>query len=242
MPPASAGVAFVAGASGAIGAVLCRLLLQDGWRVVGTTRSGERAERLRSLGVIPVVLDVFDRQALVDAVRGAAPEVVVHQLTDLPKQATPEGMAAARARNARIREAGTENLVAAATAAGAKRIVAQSIAFAYLRGPQPYTEASPLDSSSYSSVVTLEGLVLGSGAVSIVLRYGRLYGPNTWATSPPANGPVHVHAAADAARKAMTLGSHGVYNVAEDDGFVSSEKAKRDLHWSPAFRLKPPEG
>lgn len=228
---------FVAGASGAVGEVLCRLLLQDGWEVVGTTRSAERAARLRALRVVPVVVDVFDRQALIEAVAAAGPEVVVHQLTDLPKRATPESMAAARPHNARIREVGTDNLVAAAVASGARRIVAQSIAFAYAPGPRPYSEEAPLDAASYASVIKLEQLVLGSGLEGVILRYGRLYGPNTWTAVPPADAPVHVEAAADAARRAMTLGRSGVYNIAEDDGAVTSAKARRALHWRPEFRL-----
>jgi nucleoside-diphosphate-sugar epimerase len=235
MPPTR--TAFVAGASGAIGEVLCKLLLRDGWRVVGTTRQPERAERLRSSGVAPVLVDVFDREALIVALRAAAPDVVAHQLTDLPKEFTPENMAAARARNARIREVGTDNLVSAAVAAGAKRIVAQSIAFAYCAGPQPYSEEAPLDASSYAAVIKLEELVLGGGLEGLVLRYGRLYGPNTWTMVPPPHGPVHVEAAADAARRAMTLGQPGVYNIAEEDGTVTSAKARRELGWHPEFRL-----
>ena len=233
------GTAFVAGASGAIGEVLCRLLILDGWQVVGTTRAPERAARLQSLGVAPVVVDVFDRQALIDAAVAAGPEVVVHQLTDLPKQATPESMAAARPRNARIREVGTDNLVAAALASGARRIVAQSIAFAYAPGPRPYSEEAPLDAATYASVITLEQRVLGSGLEGVVLRYGRFYGPNTWTAVPPANGPVHVEAAADAARRAMTRGPSGVYNIAQDDGTVTTAKARRELQWRPEFRLHP---
>jgi len=232
--------AFVAGASGAIGEVLCKLLLQDGWRVVGTTRSAEKAAWLRPLGVEPVVVDVFDRDALIRAVSAARPEVVVHQLTDLPKQYSAESMAAARARNARIREIGTANLVAGAVAAGAKRLVAQSIAFAYAPGPQPYSEDAPLDAASAPAVIKLEQLVLASGLEGIVLRYGRLYGPNTWTAVPPAQAPVHVDAAADAARRAMTRGSPGVYNVAEEDGTVTSTKARRELGWNPGFRLPNP--
>lgn len=230
--------AFVAGASGAIGEVLCKLLLQDGWRVVGTTRSPERAARLRSLGVEPVVVDVFDRTALIDAVGAARPEVVVHQLTALPKQANPASMAAARAGNARVREVGTANLVAAAVSSGARRLVAQSIAFAYLPGPMPYPEDAPLDTCAWAAVVKLEQLVSNSGLEGVVLRYGRLYGPNTWTAVPPAQGPVHVEAAADAARRALTLGNPGVYNISEDDGTVTIAKARRDLRWQPEFRLQ----
>jgi len=228
--------AFVAGAGGVIGEILCQLLLEDGWHVVGTTRSHEKAARLKNLGVHPEIVDVFDRQALIRAVCDANPEVVVHQLTDLPSKFTPENMAAARIRNARIREIGTKNLVDAANASDATRIVAQSIAFAYASGPLPYTEDAPLDAAEYPSILKLEQLVLGCGLGGIILRYGRLYGPNTWTTVPPEQAPVHVDAAADAARLSMTLGPSGVYNIAEDDGTVTITKAKRELNWNPDFR------
>lgn len=240
MPSSSSRRVFVAGAGGAIGQVLCPLLIQDGWNVTGTTRSPERADRLRALGVTPVVVDVFDRQALIDAVSKAQPQVVMHQLTDLPKEATPENMAAARVRNAHLREVGTDNLVAAALSAGATRMIVQSIAFAYAAGPQPCTEESPLDASSHSSLIKMEQLVLGSGLEAVVLRYGRLYGPNTWTLTPPRPGPLHVDAAADAARRAMTLGQ-GIYNIAEDDGTVTSEKAHRELQWRAEFRRQAEE-
>ena len=227
----------MAGATGAIGRVLCRLLLEDGWRVVGTSRSTERSEDLRSLGVEPAIVDVFDREALIGAVARARPEVVVHQLTDLPKALSPSSMAAARAGNARIREIGTENLVAAATLAGARRLVAQSIAFAYAHGPQPYPEEADLDITTWPSVATLEALVLGGPLEGIVLRYGRLYGPGTWFDAPSGKAPLHVDAAADAARRAVVLGRHGIYNIAEDDGTVTSAKARADLGWDPDFRV-----
>lgn len=228
--------AFVAGASGAIGQVLCRLLLRDGWVVHGTTRSPDNAALLQAMGVVPVVVDVFDREALIRSVRSARPDVVVHQLTDLPKQFSPEGLAAARAANARIRETGTANLVAAAVASGARRIVAQSIGFAYAPGREPYAEDALLDASLHPAVIRLEELVLGSGLEGLVLRYGRLHGPNTWASEPPDQSPVHVDAAADAARKAMTVGQPGVYNIVEDGSAATNAKAKRELGWDPVFR------
>lgn len=234
VPPKSV---FVAGAGGAVGRVLCPLLVEDGWRVVGTTRSPDRAAELRVLGVEPAIVDVFDRDALIRAVGNAAPEVVVHQLTDLPREFNPESMAAARVRNARIREVGTANLVAAATLAGAKRLAAQSIAFAYAPGPRPYLEDAPLDTVTASAVATLEALVLGGPFEGVVLRYGRFYGPGTWRDTPSGEAPVHIEAAADAARRALTQARPGVYNVAEDDGTVSSSKAHRELGWSPSFRV-----
>lgn len=205
--------------------------------MTGTTRSRDKAERLRKLGVHPEVVDVFDREKLVRVTCAAEPDVVVHQLTDLPKEFTPESMAAARERNARIREIGTGHLVDAVLASGAARIVAQSIAFAYAPGPVPYSEEAPLDAGTFSSVIKLEQLVSGSGLEYIVLRYGRLYGPNTWTMVPPEQTPVHVDAAADAARLSMSRGRSGVYNIAEDDGMVSTAKARRELGWSPEFRF-----
>jgi nucleoside-diphosphate-sugar epimerase len=232
--------AFVAGASGAIGRVLCKLLIEDGWRVVGTTRSPARAAELGSLEVEPTIVDVFDRDALIQAVCAAQPEVVVHQLTDLPKAFSSANMAAARPRNARIREIGTDNLVAAATRAKARRLVAQSIAFAYAPGSRPYSEESALDTAAAPAVAKLEELILGCPLEGIVLRYGRLYGPHTWSDVPSGEAPVHVDAAADAARRAMTRGRPGVYNVAEEDGAVVSTKAQRELGWDARFRAQAP--
>lgn len=236
---------FLAGASGAIGRPLCRLLVKDGWRVVGTTRSREKVSALRDLGIEPVVVDVFDAESLRRVVAEAQPSVVIHQLTDLPPGLDPSRMADARARNARIREVGTANLVTAAVACGARRLIAQSLAFAYAPGPLPYREDAPLNIAAADeaggltarAVASLERQVLGGPFLGIVLRYGRLYGPGTGVDRPPAGGPVHVDAAADAARRAVTRGSAGLYNVAEEDGAVSSVKAMRELDWSPDFRI-----
>ena len=233
---------FVAGAAGAVGRRLCPLLLEDGWRVVGTTRAAAKAEWLRSIGVEPLVVDVFDAEALRKALARSGASVVMHQLTDLPQVRDPARLAAALERNARLREIGTKNLVAAALAAGATRFVAQSIAFAYAPGPQPYDEDSPLnvaDATTARGVASLERQVLDAPFEGIVLRYGRLYGPGTWYDSPSGGAPLHVDAAADAARRALLRGEPGIYNIAETDGSVTSEKAQRILGWSPAFRIPP---
>jgi nucleoside-diphosphate-sugar epimerase len=153
-------------------------------------------------------------------------------------------MAGARVRNARIRELGTRNLVAAAVDAGARRMIAQSIAFAYAPGPMPYREGAPLnvsdpgdDGLSARAVASLEQQVLRAPLEGIVLRYGRFYGPRTGFEGPRQGAPLHVDAAADAARRAVTRGAAGIYNVAEDDGTVSSRKARDGLGWSPDFRI-----
>ncbi|MCC7410414.1 MAG: NAD(P)-dependent oxidoreductase [Gammaproteobacteria bacterium] len=234
---------FVAGASGAIGRRLCRLLVDDGWSVIGTTRSPEKAPMLRDIGVEPVIVDVFDEPLLLDIVRKAKPAIVVHQLTDLPPALDPAKLAEALVRNARLREIGTRNLVAAATAAGVTRMVAQSLAFVYAPGPLPYREEAPLNlhdpayGETARAVASLEQQVLAAPLTGIVLRYGKLYGPGTGFDRPPSDGPLHVDDAADAARRALTRGDTGIYNIAQDDGTVCIKKAADALGWIPGFRL-----
>jgi nucleoside-diphosphate-sugar epimerase len=238
---------FLAGASGAVGRRLIPLLLADGHSVTGTTRSAAKAAELEAHGVTPVVLDVFDAVALRDAVLNSRPEVVIHQLTDLPQVLDPAQMAASRQRNTRLRIEGTANLVAAARVAAARRLIAQSIAFAYADGPGPHAETDALASSEGDApsaitargVRALEDAVLGaSGIEGMVLRYGRLYGPGTWYAAATGKGPLHVDAAAYAALLAVTRGAAGIYNIAEDDGALVIEKARRELSFDPGFRLK----
>ena len=226
---------LVAGASGAVGQRLCRLLVTDGHSVSGTTRSAGKAALLEALGVMPLVVNVFDSAALSEAIMKARPEVVIHQLTDLPDGLDPAQMAAARVRNNRIRDEGTRNLIAAAAAAEAKRLIAQSIAFAYAPGPLPYNEAAPLDPAAIG-VISLETQVLNTPMTGVVLRYGKFYGPGTGFDVAPPGGPLHVDAAADATRLAVTRGA-GVYNVAEDDGTLITARAVAELGFDPAFRL-----
>jgi nucleoside-diphosphate-sugar epimerase len=151
---------FVAGASGMVGARLVPLLVGAGHDVAALTRTPAKAERLAALGAEPVVADALDREALARVVRAFAPDLVMHQLTDLPDDAARTAdMGAA---NARIRTEGTRNLLAAARAAGASRFLAQSIAWEL-----PPAGAAP--------IAQHEGMVLNFGGV--VLRYGQFYGP-----------------------------------------------------------------
>jgi nucleoside-diphosphate-sugar epimerase len=238
------GRVFVAGASGVVGRVLCRLLMRDGWAVVGGTRSHAGCDALRALGVEPAMADVFDEAALRHAVASSGARFIVHQLTDLPDRRDPARMAEALARNARIRGEGTRNLVAAAAAAGVERVVAQSIAFAYAPGPAPSTEDRPLDleaddpaGMTARAVAALERQVLDGPFVGVVLRYGRFYGPGTWFDEPPPAPSVHVDAAADAARRALAPGVRGLYNIADDHETVSTARARLELGWEPRFRV-----
>lgn len=223
---------FLAGAAGAIGRPLCRQLVAAGWPVVGTTRHKDKTAILRELGVEPVVVDVYDEERLRAAVLDARPEVVIHQLTDLALLGDPARLNEALARNTRLREIGTRHLVAAAAAAGARRMIAQSICFTYAPGPLPHREEDPLNPDA-RGVISLEEQVLNGPFVGIVLRYGKLYGPGTGADSPPPGGPLHVEEAAEAAVLAVTRGRAGVYNIAEDDGTVTIDKAAAELGWKP---------
>jgi nucleoside-diphosphate-sugar epimerase len=227
---------FLAGASGAIGRRLAPLLVADGWRVTGTTRSSEKADLIRRLGAEPVVVDVFDAEALAKAVASVRPEVVIHQLTDLPPGLDPSKMPEAVVRNTRIREEGTRNLTAACLRTGAKRLIVQSIAFAYADGPTPHAEDDPLAASA-GGVRSLESQTLAAPLEGVVLRYGRLYGPGTGFDGRHGVAPLHVDAAARAAEIAARGCEPGIYNIAENDGVVSSEKAKRLLKgWSADWR------
>ena len=121
------------------------LLLNAGHRVVVTTRSTVKADGLRAAGVTPVVVDVFDAPALSSAVLEAHPDIVVHQLTDLPPGLDPSQMTEGTQRNAHMRSQGTQNLVAAALGAGVRRLVTQSIAWMYAPGKEPHSEDDSLD-------------------------------------------------------------------------------------------------
>jgi nucleoside-diphosphate-sugar epimerase len=236
---------FLAGASGAIGRRLTPLLLTAWHEVIGSTRSPDTARQLNAAGMHGVVADVFDAAALQDAVVKARPEIVIHQLTDLPRVVEDEAqLAASYPRNARIRTEGTRNLIAAAQAASARRFIVQSVAFAYAPGAEPHPETDPLNVLEGPRAVTvraaadMERQVLSSGMEAIVLRYGFFYGPGTWHADPIRKPPLHIDAAAQATLLALTRGRPGIYNIAEEDGTVSIAKARAELGFDPAFRLR----
>lgn len=232
---------FVAGASGAIGRRLVPLLLAAGHNVSAVTRDPFKALELERDGVRAYICDVFDAQNLRHAALRANPEVVVHQLTDLPQNRAESANPAALARNARIRVEGTRNLVAAAQAAGASRIVAQSLAFAYAPGPEPHRESDPLDAATRGSVISLEQQVLGAAPLrGCVLRFGFFYGPGTWYRDPPGSVPCHVDAAAWATWLAIQRSATGTFNIAEERGYADCTRAHAELGWDPAMRVALP--
>jgi nucleoside-diphosphate-sugar epimerase len=185
---------FVAGATGVLGRVLVPQLVERGHEVVGMTRSASKQDLVRRLGARPVVADALDPDAVAQAVASAAPEVVVHQLTALSGPMSmrdarhPERFEGAIMTN-RLRTEGTDHLLAAGRAVGARRFVAQSFgAFRFARTGGPVlTEADPLDPSPPAPLrPVVKGLLHLERAVTTIewgeglaLRYGGFYGPGT---------------------------------------------------------------
>jgi nucleoside-diphosphate-sugar epimerase len=191
---------FVAGASGVIGSRVVPLLIARGDVVAGMTRSSEKTSMLRELGAEPVVCDVYDADALAGAVAAFEPELVMHQLTDLPDDM--KRLPFFVKRNNRIRTDGTRNLIAAARTAGAARMLAQSIAF---KPP-----------GVGRSIAEHERMVLDFGGV--VLRYGWLYGPGTYSSDGRLVPQPRIHID-EAARRTVELldAPTGVVVVAESE-------------------------
>ncbi len=244
---------FVAGASGALGRPLVRQLLAAGYAVTGMTRRAEAAAELRRAGAEAVVCDVFDADALRQAVAAAEPEAMVHALTALPPEFKPreDDLAATN----RVRTEGTRNLLDAARGAGVRRLVAESVAFFYEpTGGWVKDESAPLLgdppgrlAAGLAAVVDLENQVLGGEPEGLVLRCGWLYGPGTYyerggsvaeltrRRRNPVVGAgtgtfsfVHVEDAAAAIVAALRRGDPGVYNVVDDEPARLSE-------WLPVY-------
>ncbi len=189
---------FLAGASGVIGIRLTPLLIDAGHEVAAMTRSPAKADALGEFGAEPVVCDVYDADALREAVLAFGPEAVMHQLTDLPDDASQ--IQEFGPRNDRIRREGTRNLLDAAAAAGANRLFAQSIAW-------------ELPGDRGAANVEFERTVVDAGGV--VIRYGQLYGPGTYYEHRPPDPPrVSVD---EAARRTLPLldSQPGIVEVAE---------------------------
>jgi nucleoside-diphosphate-sugar epimerase len=245
---------FLAGATGVIGRRLTPMLLAEGHELTCMTRSPEKAAGLRAQGADAAVADALDAEAVGDAVRAARPEAVIHQLTAIPARIDPRRMQSDFALNDRLRSEGTRILVDAAQAAGARRFVAQSVAFAYAPGAPGtvHRESDPLffDAPepfrrSVHALRDLEQAVLGCGG--LVLRYGYFYGPGSAISRagsmaadmarrrmPVVGGGrgvwsfVHVEDAARATVLALTQGAGGAYNVVDDQPAPVSE-------WLPAL-------
>jgi nucleoside-diphosphate-sugar epimerase len=240
---------FIAGASGTLGRRLVPRLVARGHHVTGTTRS--RADELRALGAEPVIVDPLDAEELRAAVVAAEPDVVVHQLTALSGLGMTRNFDKAFAVTNRLRTEGTDNLIAAAREAGARRLVWQSYAgWPYAReGSLVKTEDDPLDPEppadareSLAAIRHLEEAVMSSGLEGVVLRYGGFYGAGTSIDKGgehselvrkrrfPIGGTgegvwsfVHIDDAAAATVAAIEGRSTGIYNVVDDEPVSAAE-------------------
>ena len=247
---------LLAGATGVIGRPLLALLLEQGHEVVAGCRSPDKLDGLRAQGAEAVAFDALDPDAVREAVSGAGPQALIHQLTSIPAQINPRTMDRDFELNDRLRTEGTANLVAAAGEAGCERFIAQSIAFAYAPGPSGtiHAESDPVISPGHApkefrrsagAVADLEREVLGAGGV--VLRYGYFYGPGSAIARDgsmaaalahrrlPVVGSgsgvwsfVHVADAAAATVAALGLQGPAVLNVVDDEPARVSE-------WIPAL-------
>ena len=238
---------FVTGATGAVGQHLVPALVAAGHQVTATTTSPGKVALLREMGAEPAVLDGLDREAVIAAVRAAAPEVIIHQMTALAAMRTPRNLDKDFAVTNELRTRGTDNLLAAAAAAGTRRIIAQSFTGwpnEHSGGPVK-TEADPLDPRPVpSSVRTLaairyvEETVPRDATEGIVLRYGSFYGPGASEVMldvvrkrqlPVVGGGTgvwsftHIADAATAAVAAVTQGAPGVYNIVDSEPATVAE-------------------
>jgi nucleoside-diphosphate-sugar epimerase len=249
---------FVAGASGAVGARLVPQLIERGHEVIGTSRSPEKAERLRAAGAEPVVLDVLDRDAVREAVLQSRPNGIIHEATALAGLSDMKHFDRTFALTNRLRTEGTDALLAAAWEAGVRLFVAQSFAgWPYAREGGPVkTEEDPLDPTpvtamreTLAAIRRIEEATVDFGGAA--LRYGGLYGaPDNVQLELvrkrrfPIVGDgggiwsfVHLEDAATATILALEQGAQGVYNVVDDDPAPVRE-------WLPALAdaigAKPP--
>jgi nucleoside-diphosphate-sugar epimerase len=252
---------FVAGATGAIGRRLIPRLIEAGHEVTATTRTAERAERLRQLGATPVVVDGLDAAGLTKAVVEAAPDAVVHQLTALAGKPDLRRFDRWFAKTNELRTRGTDILLAAAAEAGVRRFVAQS----YTGWTNPRTggpvkteadgldpDPAPRQRESLAAIRHVETVVPAAPLEGVVLRYGNFYGPGASDSlvelvrkrRMPIVGDgagvwswLHLDDAAAATVAALERGAPGVYNVADDEPAPVSE-------WLPylaqAVGAKPP--
>jgi nucleoside-diphosphate-sugar epimerase len=186
---------LIAGATGVLGrATLAHLTRHE---VVGLTRSREKLETLHGLGAEPVLCDVYDYETLLRVTRRARPRIVVNFLTDLSA-----GSAEA---NNRIRREGGANLLEAAKATAAARLVVESIAF-------------ELEGDSGKAVDQLEQATLGFAGESVILRFGRLWGPGTYYRTSPRPPAVHIETAGARSARLLLHAHPGTYLVTDTNG------------------------
>ncbi len=231
---------FVTGATGALGRHLVPGLVAAGHEVTATTRTPGKVAQLREAGAEPVVLDGLDREAVIAAVRAAAPEVIVHEMTALAGMRSLRNPDKLFAVTNELRTRGTDNLLTAAARAGTRRVIAQSYVSANERSGGPVkTEEDPVDSRpvpssarTLAAIKHVEKTVPLTAPEGIVLRYGSFYGPGASEILldairkrqlPVIGGGtgiwsfIEITDAAAATLAAVDRGAPGIYNVVDSD-------------------------
>ena len=230
---------FVAGATGVIGRPLVAALLGAGHEVTALARTPEKARGLEAQGAEAAIADAFDAERVREAVVGARPEVLIDQLTALPRTMNVRKYLEALEPTDRLRGETTPTFLAAAREAGARRVIFQSVAFStVMEGPWVLDETAPLlDWPHLAGLRKMERLVLGAEALEgVVLRYGFLYGPGTWyapdgfmaelarkrqlaiiGSGEGRSSFIHVDDAAAATVLALDQGKPGIYNITDDE-------------------------
>jgi nucleoside-diphosphate-sugar epimerase len=236
---------FLAGATGVIGRPLIPQLLAAGHEVTALARTPEKAKALEALGVETAVADAFDSDAVREAVVAARPEVLIHQLTALPREMNIRRYAEQLEPTNRLRKETTPPFLAAAREAGARRVIFQSISFIAAPAGSPVVdESAPLmDTPPANATATMERYVTSAETLEgVVLRYGFFYGPGTYYAPDgtmvaavrkrqlPVVGSgegrasfIHVEDAAAATVHALDHGAPGVYNVTDDEPALQRE-------------------
>ncbi len=233
---------FVAGATGVLGRELVPQLVARGHEVVGMTRSASKQDLVRSLGARPVVADALDPDAVAQAVAAAEPEVIVHQLTALSGEFDMRHIDRFFETTNRLRTEGTDHLLAAGRAVGARRFVAQSFAGwpAGRTGGPVKGEDAPFDPDPpkklrgmLDAIRHLEEAVTGASWLEgVVLRYGGFYGPGTTLSA----DPDAAHSAAIRKRQFPLVGeAGGIWSFIHIDDAaaataVSVERGERGIY------------
>ena len=246
---------FVAGATGLIGTKLTKRLLEEGYEVAGLTRSQQGKAKLEDQGITGFIGDVLKADTVESAIASYKPDIIINEITDL-KQADMSA-------NTRVRKEGTKNIVTAALNNDVQHIQSQSIAFVYEGGQGLATEETPLDyQSTGERKVTVDGVEALEQETAriphhIIIRYGLLYGPETWfgkdgmiynqfidGSVSMSNGIqsfIHIDDAVETAIQALSF-EPGIYNVTDDnpvDGETWAKWYAQLLNVNPTLNIEP---